>query len=189
VINNDPSVPGALAYHSEDNDRVDGFILAGTIMANGGVPVYNAANPKGTTVASALFHELAEAFIDPTCNAWWQDNNGVYYCAEVCDPVESNNVVVTIPATSSAPTTLVALSDFVLPAWRDPEAPMDAGVRFNYANTLTSPFALDHGGYYVKFDPSSDSSPQTVFGRLVPTWKRLMKTTKSKRIARRLTAD
>ena len=44
-------------------------------------------------VASALFHEIAEALIDGQVNGWWQGKNrGVLYAAEVCDPVQSGLV-------------------------------------------------------------------------------------------------
>lgn len=181
LIDEDPNEPGALAYHTEEGDLVDGYILTKTILENGGVPLYSAAHPATPTVASALFHELAEAFIDPLCNAWWQDNAGVFYCAEVCDPVESNNVVVPVLVPGKG-AVKVALSDFVYPAWHDAEA--GPGTVFNYANTLKQPFQLDAGGYYVKFNPASDQAPQQVFSEGVLPWKQAMKM-KSRRIVRR----
>ena len=67
MIDEDPtgSAPGALAFHTEENGLPDGYILTKIMLENGGVPLYNEANPKGSTVAANLFHELAEAFIDP----------------------------------------------------------------------------------------------------------------------------
>lgn len=184
MIGEDANVPGALAYHSEDGDVVDGYILTKTILANGGVPLFNAQNAlHGPTVASALFHELAEAFVDPTVNIWWQDANGVYYCAEVCDPVQDNNIVVSASLPGQAPQQ-VALSDFIFPAWKDPEAPEDGSVQMNQTNTLKAPFSLDKGGYLTKFDPATDSSPQQVFGRRAPSWVRSMKMS-SRRVVKR----
>lgn len=162
MIAEDPSTPGALAYHTEEGDVVDGYILTKTILNNGGVPLYNKSRPQSFTIASALFHELAEAFIDPTCNGWWQDAEGVFYCAEVCDPVESNNIIVDVGKVK------VALSDFVFPAWKDIEG--GPGLQYNYAKTLHYPFQLDVGGYYIKFDPASDSGPVAVFGDKMPDW-------------------
>ena len=126
MIDEDPSAPGALAFHTEENGlpRADGYILTKIMLENGGVPLYNEANPKGSTVAANLFHELAEAFIDPTVNVWWRDGQDVFYAAEVCDPVQGNNVIVTTPDGIK-----VALSDFVFPAWRDLMAPADGSVQ------------------------------------------------------------
>lgn len=248
MVDEDKNVPGALAYHTEENFKPDGYILTKTIMTNGGVSLYNSANPQAPTVASALFHELAEAYIDPQCNMWWRDPmNGVFISGEVCDPVESGNIIVALNLTAAGlanrvasaaimrqPATvglsenshqvalhvssceevkaesvpevavrrpgpvptpvpvvpvapkqiLVALSDFIFPSWHDAEAPQDGSVKFNFLGTLRAPFVLDHGGYYVKFDPSVDRSPVQVFGRMVPDWKRRLKD-ESHRAARR----
>lgn len=190
MIGEDANVPDALAYHTEEGDVVDGYILTKTILSNGGVSLCDAKAPlKTETVASALFHELAEAFVDPTVNAWWQDANGVFYSAEVCDPVQGNNVLVEVTGSASHPggapaVHQVALSDFIFPAWRDSQAPTDGSVQLNYTKTLKTPFTLDHGGYYVKFDPAVDAQPTQVFGRKVPAWVRALKT-KSWRVTKR----
>jgi hypothetical protein len=184
MIGEDANVPDALAYHTEEGGVVDGYVLTKTILMNGGVVLHDAKHPLQTpTVASALFHELAEAFVDPTVNAWWQDLNGVFYCAEICDPVQGNNVLIDVQLTGKA-VQKVALSDFVFPAWRDPEAPDNGTVQMNYTKTLRGPFSLDQGGYFVKFDPTTDSQPQQVFGRRVAPWVRASKST-SRRVAKR----
>lgn len=185
LIGEDANVPGALAYHTEEGGKVDGYVLTKTILDNGGVPLYDATNPLTTpTVASALFHELAEAMLDPTCNGWWMDSAGSFYAAEVCDPVQGNNVLIKVPELVGAKRVFpVALSDFVFPAWRDPQAAVS--VRKNFCDTIRQPFALTHGGYYVKYDPSSGKGPQQVFGERVPGWIRDMKA-KSRRVRCRI---
>lgn len=85
----------------------------------------------------------------------------------------------------SKPSQKVALSDFVFPAWRDSEAPDDGSVQMNFTNTVRAPFTLDHGGYFVKFDPSTDSQPQQVFGRRVAPWMRVLKSA-SRRVSKRI---
>jgi hypothetical protein len=194
MIGEDANVPDALAYHTEEGGKVDGFVLTRAILTNGGVPLCDPKKPLTTpTVASALFHELAEAFVDPTVNIWWQDQNGIFYSAEICDPVQGNNVLVdvTLADTDAAgaktgPSRVcqVALSDFVYPAWRDSEAADDGSTQMNFTDTLKAPFTLDHGGYFVKYDPVTDSHPQQVFGRRVVAWMRALKAA-SGRYARR----
>ena len=61
----------------------------------------------------------------------------------------------------------------------DLTGPFAAGgsVAFNHTGSVKAPFTLDHGGYYVRFDPATDSQPQQVFGRNVPHWVQAMKAT------------
>src|ERR1700679_2079639 len=40
VVDTDSNVPDALAYHTEENDHVDGYILAKTILDSDGVILY-----------------------------------------------------------------------------------------------------------------------------------------------------
>ncbi|MDE2588783.1 MAG: hypothetical protein KGL95_03870, partial [Patescibacteria group bacterium] len=177
IVKDNADVQGALAYHTEDaQDHVDGFIFAKTILDNGGTVLY--APRCNSTVASALFHEIVEALVDPTCNAWWQSSDGTMYAAEVADPVESNIVSITLTGG-----TVVGLSDFIFPAWRDCLAPNRTGhVRYNYMDTLSRPFQLDKGGYVVKIDPEGNQS--TIFGRSFPAWKKFFKVNYG-RLARR----
>lgn len=169
IIDSDADVPNALAFHTEENDQIDGYILAKTILDNGGVPLYK--DPTTDTVASALCHEVFEALIDSTCNAWWlagsdSSTTGKLYAAEVCDPVQSN-IVVIVGCDAVGNDVDVGLSDFVLPAWKDPQAVAPA--QLNYTNTLTVPFSVDVGGYVVVLDPATGETTQ-VFGKEVPQW-------------------
>jgi hypothetical protein len=170
MIDADANVPDALAFHSEDNDRVDGYILCKTILENGGVPLYKDLTTP--TIASALFHEVAEAIIDPTCNIWWQDNSGTMWAAEVADPVQGGIVPVVCVDLATKHAVTVGLSDFIYPAWRDTEAPHTA--QFNYLRTLTAPFTIDKGGYAVI---CNGGQTQQVFGAEIPTWVRQLKST------------
>lgn len=154
----------ALAYHTEEEGKIEGFVFAKTIIENGGVVLHLDATT--TTVASALFHEVAEALVDAFCNEWWTAANGTFYAAEVCDPVESNNVIVSL-----VDGTKVALSDFVFPAWRDTQAA--AGSQFNYNNTLKAPFQLEKGGYSITIDKHGKT--HTIFKEGFPEWKKELK--------------
>ena len=51
---------GALGYHSEDNDKVDGYIFAQPVLSNAGVVLYDTINPQNVSVASVLSHEICE---------------------------------------------------------------------------------------------------------------------------------
>src|SRR3989338_8324281 len=119
---------GALGYHTEENNRVNGFIFCKTILDNGGVKFYKDNNTP--TIASALFHELAETIIDPTCNIWWDDFKGTLYSAEICDPVQNGIVLVNIDNLQ------IGLSDFIYPSWKDSQALSNSNIQFNYLNTL-----------------------------------------------------
>lgn len=151
VIKDNSDYAGAEAYHSEDNDVVDGSIFVKTILHNGGVMLYKDAHTE--TVASALSHEILEAIGDPFTNGWWQDNNGVYYCAENCDPVQ-DGIMPFIVTEKNALTgvlgrVVVGLSNYVLPAWTDGEnttGPFDA------LHILKAPFTLSRQGYAVVDD-------------------------------------
>lgn len=192
IIDTDPNTPGAEAYHTEENDKVDGYILAKTIVDNGGFILSDKSissssadevyihGSQQSTIAGALFHELAEALMDSTVNSWWQANgpltiihsdgttsqsnstfsDGSTYCSgEICDPVQQNFVVIKCGVVD------VALSDFILPAWKDTQNKTGP---FNYIKSLNQPFFVDIGGYSVVLD--STGSPQQVFSKAIPDW-------------------
>lgn len=160
IIDRDPSQPDALAYHTENASQVIGNILAQTILDNGGVALFqDRATP---TIASALFHELAEALMDPTVNNWYLAPDGTMYAAEVCDPVQDNIVPIKVGGQT------VGLSDFIYPAWRDSQS----SGPYNYLKTLTSPFQIAKGGYAVVFQ---DGQINQVFGELMPQWLKAAK--------------
>ena len=101
------SAPGLAAFHEELRDQPDAYVLAKTILDNGGTIL----NGGTSTVAQALFHEIAETFIDPTTNLWAQASDGTMYAIEVCDPVQGVLVpivvsVTTAPAPSPAPSSV-----------------------------------------------------------------------------------
>lgn len=152
---------GALAYHSEDNDVVDGFIFAQTVLENGGVKFYKDAQTP--TVASALAHEIFEALGDPYCNRWLDDGNGNLWCFEVCDPCEGNVVPVKVPDPQDTKQSItVGLSDFILPSWTDPQAQKGP---YNYTESMMGPFTIDSGGYAVVRDAYGNVNQ--VFGKRV----------------------
>jgi len=130
-------VNGALAYHDLLSDIPYGKVFAKTVIANGGVLLYE-PTLKLPTVAQTLAHEVFELIIDPRCNVWWMNYyTGILVAAEVCDPVENNVVVVTLPNG-----TKVGMSDWILPSWQDAQ---NTKGPFNHLNTLTAPFQIKNG--------------------------------------------
>ena len=127
-----------LGYHDEINDVPYAKVFVKTILdANGAV----LASSGAPTVSQRISHEVFEMLVDLRANSWWSDYSGTtLYAAEVCDPVESNVVSVHVG------TTLIQMSDWVLPAWSDPQASKGP---FNHLNTLTNPMSVDKGGYII----------------------------------------
>jgi len=128
---------GALGWHTEDaGESVYGRVFAGPVLHNGGD-----ALTKQLSVASVLSHEVIEMFGDAEVNRWIDDMRGTLHALELCDPVEANSYPVQVDATQ------VTVSDFVTPAWFDPNA--RPGDQFNWLHTLTHPFQIARGGYEV----------------------------------------
>ena len=162
IILDDTDVPGALGYHDQKNDIPYSKVFVKTIQKYGGV-ILNAPNAV-FTVASVAAHELWEMLVDLRANIWWMGTDNKMWAAEPGDPVQGNLYRITIKGTS----TVVALSDYILPAWADPQA--KAGP-YNKLNTLTRPFSIARGGYAIKMDMGRVSY---VFGDRVPEWRRTL---------------
>lgn len=131
-------VEGALGYHDEIGGKAYAKVFAKTILQYGGAILYK--DNHTFSVASVLCHELLEMMGNNQVSKWYLNNDGILYAGELCDAVESNIIVYTLPGNIK-----VALSDYVLPSWFSP----DASRPFNKTNTLTAPFTLDSGGYSI----------------------------------------
>lgn len=132
-------VSGALAYHTQGSNVPYGKVFVKTILSYGGATLLGATNAV-PTIAQAFAHEIFEMIGNQNANIWWQLNNGYLIPGEVADPVQGNLVRVTVGST------VVGLSDYILPAWMDPQ---ETRGPFNYLNTLTKPFQLAKGGYVI----------------------------------------
>lgn len=135
-------VDGALGYHDELNGKAYAKVFAKTILNYGGVVLYR--DNSTFTVAQCLCHELLEMMGNNQINKWFLDNYGIFWAAELCDPVESNLILYTLPGNIR-----VGLSDYVLPSWFSPDV---TARPFNRLNTLTTPFSLAPGGYAIIID-------------------------------------
>jgi hypothetical protein len=125
--------PRALAYHDLTNDGLPlSKVFVKTILAD------NASVSVGAT------HEICEMAVDPWLNSAYQDPDGVFWAAEICDPVEDDRYGYMIEGT--------LVTDFVTPNWF---AHMNAQAAIDLRGHATAPFQALSGGYAQKFDPGS----------------------------------
>ncbi|MBO0813638.1 MAG: hypothetical protein J2P30_00565 [Actinobacteria bacterium] len=158
---------GVLGYHTEDPGGIQWGIVAAKPELDAGGKVLTG----DWSVSSVLSHEVLELLIDPACNLWAADGHGRAYSYEACDPVE-------------APTYEVAgvsVSNFVLPAWFDPEQP--SGAKYDHLGLLRKPFSLLPGGYCVYLSAGAEHQ---VYGEEFPDWRRAMKSGAYARTRRRI---
>jgi len=114
----------ALAYHTESYSVPLSKVFVKTIQKYGG----QILSGSGFTVSQAFAHEIFEMIVNLNVNGWWQISNNFLIPAEVSDPVQGNIVRVQVGST------VVYLSDYILPAWTNPQATRGP---YNYLNTLT----------------------------------------------------
>lgn len=158
IIDDDPSVPGALAYHDDPNAKPDIVVLAKTIMDNGGTWL-----DGPLSVSSALSHEVLELAGDPSCNFMADKGDGTSYAIEVADPVEQHVYPFEVQGVN------VTVSDYVLRRWFDPTA---SGDKFDKLGVLTGPFELNQG-YAI----TEQAGQQSQITGDMPEWKRSVRST------------
>lgn len=157
---------GVLGFHTEGQGaQMLGVVAAKPELDNGGQ-----VTTGDWSVSSTLSHEVLEMFVNPNCNLWANDGQGSAYSFEVCDPVEAPTYVVNG----------VSVSNFVTPAWFDPQAGNTA--QFDMERHLTAPFSLLKGGYLVY---ESAGTAQQKYGDEFPEWRKEMKTGQLARTRRR----
>lgn len=130
---------GTLAYHTETGNIPFSRVFVKTVLQYKGAMLMG-PTPSTPTVAQAFAHEIFEMIVNQNVNVWWQLSNGYLVPAEVSDPVQGNVVPVKVGGVT------VGLSDYILPAWSDPQANKGP---YNFLNTLTKPFQLARGGYVI----------------------------------------
>jgi hypothetical protein len=152
LIADTADVAGALGYHDQGPDGapylrcfVDVTLAAGGSILGPGIAV---SVDTALAVSTVLSHEIVELLGDPECNLWAQRGDGLLICRELGDPVQGTSYNVTV--TTGKRHELVAVSNFVLPAWFD-TAPGD-GARFDQLGHLSAPFTLEAGGYQIWTD-------------------------------------
>jgi hypothetical protein len=166
TILDSPDQAGALGYHDEVNDKINGFIFTKPVLDNGGVILYDANNPQNVSVSSVLSHEVLEMFGDRFAN-FWADGpaiaQGDQYALELCDPVEGNSYVIDVNGKN------VSVSNFIFPSWFNAQATAPTNMPFDYLKLLKAPFTMTAGGYMIV---RSANQAQQVFGEQVPNWKK-----------------
>jgi hypothetical protein len=130
---------GDLGWHTEDaSGRIYGRVFAAPCL------------DYGVPVSTTISHEIAETFVDPDVSEWMDTGRGYGVAYEACDPVEGDSYLIDG----------VAVSDFVTPAWYDPNL---LGRRHWLDNgTVAGAFELAPGGYVVRRWP--DGSEDQEFG-------------------------
>lgn len=159
----DPDQADALGYHEEDAGIISGKVFARPSLQNG-----SKAFTGPYAISTTLSHEVLEVLMDPFTTEWClagvdSRNNGTFVAKEVCDPVESQFYVVKVGQTS------VNVSDFVIPAWFDPQT---KSPYTNILKTVTKPFAMAKGGYMVLWDKKGQ---RQVYGESMPQWRQELK--------------
>lgn len=171
-ILDNPTQPGALGYHSEDNDVVDAFIFVDPILQNGGTVLeFDTNNPNQYTVSATLSHEVCEMVGDRYANGFSQGPQvaqGNMYAQELCDPVENDSYGIKVGTNN------VAVSNFIFPSWFNPEAQLPQNAPFDYLHKLTGPYTMDAGGYMIVATLNNEGqiTAQHIFGEKMPQWRR-----------------
>lgn len=174
-ILDDADQAGDLGWHSEGpNADVYGRVFAVPVLQNGGNALTNSLS-----VCSVLSHECIETLGDSACNRWAQRADGSWVAVELCDPVEGDSYTITIE--SSLETVTGTVSDFVLPAWFDPDA--DPGGA-DYMGLVTAPFQVRDTGYVITMAAGSDAVTEQ-WGERYPEWRKATKASPASRTARR----
>lgn len=174
-IFDDADQAGDLGWHTEGPDAdVYGRVFARPVLDHGG-----SALSADLSVCSVLSHEAIETLGDAACDQWAQRADGILIARELCDPVESDSYLVTITPTGGEAPVSGTVSDFVLPAWFDPEAAPGAT---DHMGLLTAPFQVRPSGYVIQM---SGGTVSETWGEFYPAWRKDTKTHPTARTARR----
>ena len=181
-ILDDADQAGDLGWHTEGPDAdVYGRVFARPVLDNGG----NALTDS-LSVCSVLSHECLETLLDPACDLWAQSASGTLYARELGDPVESYSYIKTITPKHGTKVPGVpevvsgTVSDFVLPAWFDPNA---APGKTDFMGMVSAPFQVAPTGYVIYM---SGGAVGQQWGDLYPEWRKATKQHPTARTERRL---
>ncbi len=123
----------ALAYHDLTNEGLPiSKVFVQTILED------------KSSISVGATHEICEMAVDPWLNGAFQDPKGVFWAAEICDPVEDDQYGYEIGG--------VLVTDFVSPGWfahKNAQGPIDL------KGHAGSAFQILSGGYAQKFEAQS----------------------------------
>ncbi len=134
---------GALGWHSEEDGTVFGEIAAGDVLRSGGQIFMPGAAAWQLSVSTVLVHEILETLGNPDVNLWADRGDGIEDAREVCDAVQGDYFVITVPSGHRGQE--VALPNYLLPAWFNAD---DKGP-FDKMGLCKKPFEVRPGGYHV----------------------------------------
>lgn len=153
TVLDDSDQQGALGYHTEEaGGIIFGRIFAAPVLDNGGSVMGGTSSPY--SVSGTLSHEVLETIADPHANLDADTDQGLAVAYEVCDPCEDCSYPITISDGTS-----VAVSDYVLPQWFDPQAPATA--MLDKMGQVKAPYQITSGGYVVT---TKEGEQSQVFG-------------------------
>jgi hypothetical protein len=156
-----PDSPGVLGYHYDNMGRPLAKVFA--------QPAFQLGSGILTgpfSICQTACHEGLELWQDPDVNTWRDLENGWETPEELCDAVENDVLMVTLPDHSSVPG-----SNFVLPSYFDPLS-VKRTSRFDFVGTVSKPFGLSPGGYQILRSLTNGRS-KLVFGANYPEVKKV----------------
>jgi hypothetical protein len=150
VILDDSDQAGALGYHDLTSAGLPlGKVFAKSVIADG---------LSWTVTAS---HELLEMLADPWIDSAVQVGQETFYALEVADACEADQYGYLVNG--------IEVSDFVLPAWFQP----DAAGPFDVRGHITQPLELLPGGYIGEWTPSRGWTQKTARDGVAPPSRRI----------------
>lgn len=172
----DADQPGALGYHTEDQNSSGGVSVYGKVFTSVTLSQPGAQVLGGlVSLTSVLSHEVLELIADPHVNSWCDTDSNILVALEVCDPVESD-VYFGKPSGTT-------VSNFVLPAWFDAQ---NARGPFDHLGRLTGPFSMTKGGYLIERAGGPEQQAVARYGDDYPEWRKPGKLSPFARTAQRL---
>lgn len=132
----------------DNSDQADA--LAYHDLTNEGLPIskvfVKTIQGDNDSVSVGATHEICEMAVDPWLNSAYQDDAGVFWAGEVCDPVEDDKYGYKIGGT--------LVTDFVTPNWFGHQ---HAVGDIDLQHHSMAAFEVLAGGYAQKFDAASKS--------------------------------
>jgi hypothetical protein len=148
VFLDDSDQADALAYHDLTDEGLPiSKVFVKTILAD------------KASVSVGATHEICEMAADPWLNSAYQDDQGVFWAGEICDPVEDDRYGYSING--------VLVTDFITPNWFGHQHAQGA---IDLKGHARAAFEVLSGGYAQKFDP--EQGWQQVTGSMAKRSKR-----------------
>jgi len=137
VVLDDSDQAGALGYH----DLTAEGLPIGKVFAKSDLQYKSSWS---VTISHELLEMLADPYINLTAFVQSSSTAGKLYAYEVCDACEADELGYTING--------VLVSDFVYPAWFEPQLAKVGGVKYDFGGHIKAPLQLLKGGYIGMFD-------------------------------------